>query len=1301
MTKRGFLSHAYLAWTLAILASLVVITIGQHSAPTSALAQEVDIDDPTQREFPAGAGLKTDPELERLLKRAAFFVADGRYDLAGILWQRVLDESGETVMTRPDWEFKTFDRKYRKYKSVADEIERTISRLPAAGLRVYRLSADGEAQAILAAGQGPEREEALAKVVRRYFLCSLGDDAAFELACMKLDRHDFVGAGRLLQKILSDYPDPSVLRGEILLRLAIANARIGDHDAAATVLADLERTADSAVLARRLPLVKGEIARSVGETRGADLAASDWPMAYGEPSRHGHMQPLPSDATAAKLSEAWVAGFGIDPASISTVNRAPAQLEGGFFWTSNAARYPQQNLGASLEQTLSNWKTHGWMPAGQLLLKDGLVFYKKQDRIVCRDARTGEMKWMGRESAYQGTQLVQWARQMRRNRGQNTSGNNIPASLMEAMLFSDRLQQAMVISEGMLYSIDPPVTDVPGAAPQAAQSRFDYRSVPRRARTNVLVAYSADNGKFKWMRSADGGVSGSKFHVGFMAAPVPYARFLLVPVNDNGSLWLHALDKNTGERVWKTFLCEDPISGASPWSPVGVSVGGGDAYVATGGGVVFAVDAMSGTVRWAVRYQRSAQPNNQNVRSGYARYQAIEGWEEDLAIPHGKQLVVLPSDSDKIFALDRRTGQLLWDSPRTPASEDDPGQYCLGILGDGLIVAGKQSVRCYDLAKDGKIAWDTKLQQSFGHGVLTANAIYMPVGEEIVRVDPSTGKIAAQVAVFSPTREPTGNLYSDGQQLLSVGLARVYALQDLKHRLDELAARIDSGDSMAQLERMRLRIRGEEFDEALSDLRAAYARMLEKEGSVAARTALYLGMTELKLTNRQPELALELLATAERAAGSAEDQPEEILQLRENVLRAGLQQVNELERTGAAQVLGVTAFCQQSGLLSLARQALVATTRPEDAELIVAALSDENENVRVTAMAALPKALGKEKATEKLLPLLADEGEHVRLAAAIALANEGERKALPTLGELLDAEDLQVRARSVQALRALTGQRFKFVAYDKPEDRVAAASGWKKWIGDNAQTVELKFPIADSKVMLGRTLVCFYSRNKVIELDADRKQVWELNVNQPWGCDGLPNGHRLICSYNGKFVAEYNEAGKEIWKMDNLPGYCSNAHRLENGNTLLTCSNANKIIEVTHDKKTVWSVDITSNPQDARRLENGNTLIALQGTHKVVEVDRSGKVVWEVGNMRGPFSARRLDNGNTLIAQSGGGQVVEIDRNGKEVWKKTGLSTPYDAQRLDNGNTLITDNRGYREVDPDGKILWETKQSGSLRINRY
>ena len=78
----------------------------------------------------------------------------------------------------------------------------------------------------------------------------------------------------------------------------------------------------------------------------------------------------------------------------------------------------------------------------------------------------------------------------------------------------------------------------------------------------------------------------------------------------------------------------------------------------------------------------------------------------DMVIPHGNRLIVFASDYDHLFVLDRRQGKLLWDSPRKPANGGPAAQYCLGIAGDGIFVAGKNVVKRYGLSS-GRIEWET------------------------------------------------------------------------------------------------------------------------------------------------------------------------------------------------------------------------------------------------------------------------------------------------------------------------------------------------------------------------------------------------------------------------------------------------------------------------------------------------------------------------------------------------------------------------------------------------------------------
>jgi len=1300
-------------------------------------AASSDEDEDEDAEFPGGAALKTNPELERLLKRADQFAKSGRYDLAAILWQRVLDESANTLMSRRDWIFKTANHKYQKYKSVSEEIERTLAKMHPAGLKTYRLTADGEARAILATGNETNQEEVLSKVVQRMFLSSHGDDAAFKLACLALDRHDFVGAGRLLSRVLNDHPDPTVGRGQLLLRMAVANARIGDEKAARKALAAAE-TASPRPDRDTLTLVRQYVQQTGAATVVAPISPRDWHMALGDPTRHGRMKALPTSATRSTLTELWAVDFELKPSAMPPGQHV--RFHGGFFDVPDPERMievaevrvarrvvatsyirPPTQVAATTSPAklaspvlINKWKESGWFPTGSLLFDGGRVYFKTHDRLLCCDAASGNVLWRSAWSnAYQSDPTSQMYLMMRGMRAK-VPGASRPTALHEVMLFGDRVHQSMSISGGMIFSVEgksgghgetTPSTDNSMRSRRVAMSRG---RTPRRSRRNWLAAYDTATGKSKWYRSADDSDATANYEVGFLGAPVPYARLLIVPVTDSGSLWLYALDRDSGKTIWKTFLCDEPIGGASPWSPVGLAVDGGDAYVASGAGVVFAVSATSGDIRWAVRYQRTGRKNPMMQRywgSNAAMLLDLDGWDEDIVIPHGSRLVVLASDYNQLFALDRRTGEFLWDSPRTPL-EVPPGQYCLGVVGDNLFVAGRNIVRCYGIGRGGRLVWQRKIENSSGRGVLTEDAIYMPIKDSVARIELEKGTIETQVGVSLPAELPVGNLFSDGDKLVAVGLGRIYALTNLESHLQTLARRIAKGDAEAQLARMRLLGRLGKMDEAVKDLRAAYARLLEHNGDSPARKALYESVVEMKLPTAQPLVTLDLMAIAEglsaQGVGSVKQIEDELSALRKRILYSTFSTVRGKKPPGAAAaVLRITPACGDAQLLGAARQALLATVAKADAGRIHAALRHADTRVRIVATAAVSKEIFGDQAGTTLTKLMADDEEQVRLASARALANMGDGACLPVLVKLLESQELPVRVVAAQVLRGLTGKRFKFAAYEKPEKRAEAVKAWRQWVETEGKTAKLHYPIRESAILFGRTLICYYANNKVIELDAEGRQIWEKTLPQPWSCQGLPNGHRLIACYNGRQVVEYDAEGKEVWKKAGLPGNPSSAQRLDNGNTVIACSSAQKIVEVDPAGKTVWEVTVTGQPMDARRLENGLTLVALQSGAKVVEVDRAGKIVWEAPGMSGAFSAQPLVNGNILVSLTGSGRVVEIDRNRQTIWQKTGLSTPYCAQRLPNGNTLIVDSRGVTEYDSEGKTIWKKSGHGALRVCRY
>jgi HEAT repeat protein len=64
----------------------------------------------------------------------------------------------------------------------------------------------------------------------------------------------------------------------------------------------------------------------------------------------------------------------------------------------------------------------------------------------------------------------------------------------------------------------------------------------------------------------------------------------------------------------------------------------------------------------------------------------------------------------------------------------------------------------------------------------------------------------------------------------------------------------------------------------------------------------------------------------------------------------------------------------------------------------------------------------------------------------------------------------------------------------------------------------------------GRVLVPMHNSNKVVEYDAEGKQVWEATVQWPQSVQRLPNGNTLVASANTSKIVELNRAGRVVWE---------------------------------------------------------------------------------------------------------------------------------------------------------------------------
>ena len=221
--------------------------------------------------------------------------------------------------------------------------------------------------------------------------------------------------------------------------------------------------------------------------------------------------------------------------------------------------------------------------------------------------------------------------------------------------------------------------------------------------------------------------------------------------------------------------------------------------------------------------------------------------------------------------------------------------------------------------------------------------------------------------------------------------------------------------------------------------------------------------------------------------------------------------------------------------------------------------------------------------------------------------------------------------------------------------------------------------------------------------------------------ESLPPGppYRVLAQDRGH-LAIVGPDGKVEWEI--ADGH--NAHDLQilaNGNILLG-TNATTVVEMTSEKKIVWTHKSKPTPDNKgrveihafQRLDDGRTMIAEAGNRRIIEVDAEDKIVKSIPLVvdhpdahRDTRRARKLPNGHYLVCHEGDGTIREYDDAGNVVWTyklelgdrpRTGGHDGhgvevFSALRKPDGNTLIAGGNNNRvfEVDPSGKVVWSVE----------
>lgn len=208
-----------------------------------------------------------------------------------------------------------------------------------------------------------------------------------------------------------------------------------------------------------------------------------------------------------------------------------------------------------------------------------------------------------------------------------------------------------------------------------------------------------------------------------------------------------------GSYQTSTMNWRGPADMPSEVMPLAAS--GGMVFTGTNSGALAGIDALTGRLRWVMKYTRPNMYADMNAFR-YGQVQTVRQWNNDPPVVAHGALFATPVDSNRVMVLGARTGTLLRMIPDAGTNSDDY-LYLMGVSANQLVVQGRSKVHWLDIRQyflnDFVLNQDAVTSLPFGQGhgtdantvlgrgIITEQLTYVPTKRGLVPFDNVTGKL--------------------------------------------------------------------------------------------------------------------------------------------------------------------------------------------------------------------------------------------------------------------------------------------------------------------------------------------------------------------------------------------------------------------------------------------------------------------------------------------------------------------------------------------------------------------------------
>ncbi|MCE9545068.1 MAG: PQQ-like beta-propeller repeat protein, partial [Planctomycetia bacterium] len=572
----------------------------------------------------------------------------------------------------------------RRFVNVRDYCNLRCTLLPAEALALYRARVDQVAARWYRDGVVRRDERPLTNIIEQSFCSTYGDKALLALGELALERGQYDRARAYWEQIspllrdANGRPMWQRLYGVHWAKNGAAVAAEFQHrDRPPAWLAFPDTSLDVAAVRARLVLasiLEGSLPRAQQEL---ELFRRLHPQAAGPLA--GHEGPY-QETLANLLREAaqWPVAAPREDWRTYAGNFArnrvlpnPLQLSGRPTWEVSLAAMapppaPVVRPGRWMRMPVEGVSDDGleFFP----VLVGPLVLLCNQQQVFAFDARTGKAAWPSPDGV--PGQIF-------------PGGGTAPDPRFSVENAVGRARYSLTAHGDMLYArLGSPVTGRPGGVTGESDPTY-LVCLNLRKQGSLEWKYPRDNDRLEfddghWTLEGPPVCDGQNVYIGMRHSTFrPEAH-------------VAALDALTGKLLWRKRICaaDTPAHGLlNEITNNLLTLQDGTLYYNTNLGAAAALDTRDGRIRWAYRYQR--------VRSGDLKTPASHFLRDISPCVYSRGLVmVAPSDSPTIMALDATTGALAWTT--FPVKNDRPGgidedhpTFLLGVAGDSLIATGR------------------------------------------------------------------------------------------------------------------------------------------------------------------------------------------------------------------------------------------------------------------------------------------------------------------------------------------------------------------------------------------------------------------------------------------------------------------------------------------------------------------------------------------------------------------------------------------------------------------------------------